>query len=630
MKPLETPDYSLDRYQHPAAESSSPRTLVLGGTGTGKTQVMIGRILHLLRAGVSSDDMVAITFTNQTVLAFRERLGNLPPPFAEAAGKIFVGTPHLFANSLLRQGGAAVSGLPNTYTLWDRADAVAVISETWARRPGGEQLDPETIARMLEWHGRNLARQGLPQLPAPAGEWEEIIRHYEEEKRRRRTVDVDDLVPMATKALADPGYAHMYRVGMPALHLLVDGVQDATEADRNFLDMVAGQGGHRFVGWDPNQTIDASLGRSPASPWDLLEETATEQHHIRFDHRSSQKIGAAARTVAADEQVVGLVTDRGGSVRIPGTPPVIRRFYNDELATEFVRGELHGLRDAGYRWGDVAVICRDPADVELFRAALEGDSIPCATWDQKISPPPGPGRRIVALLTSVLNPVDTRAFAIAAFGDGNLPEIVVRQVCEVLDQNVRSQGTDLFQAGWPLYERFRLGSAVPQALVRMTRAKGAIDAALGKPDVDLASLIGLAGDLLGISPGDDAGTDIDGLLRAAESMPRMMADSHRMHLARFLDNVNRDLHHISGSGGERVTIGTVHACRGLGWRGVIFIDGDVPGEGRSQEEENRVRFAGITRAADTLSYVALMHRFDVSAPGPHNFSDVLNRAVQGQ
>ena len=203
-------------------------------------------------------------------------------------------------------------------------------------------------------------------------------------------------------------------------------------------------------------------------------------------------------------------------------------------------------------------------------------------------------------------------------------------MCEVLDQTVRSMGTDLFQAGQQMHERFGPGSVVRRRLLTMTNAREAIDAGLRNPDFGVADLIVRAGELLGILPDGYAEAEIDGLLRLAEAMPPTVGDTPLMRLARFVDLVNPGLNPVSGADIDRVTIGTVHACRGLQWRGVVFVDGDVPGEGRPQEEENRIRFAGITRASDALFYVALMHRFDVLAPGPQVFVDVLGRVCRAQ
>ena len=587
------PELELDQFQRPAVNGDSTRTLVMGGAGTGKTQAMIGRILRLLRKRVSPDDIVVITFTTRTAGAFRERLGNLPPSFAQASRRIFVGTPERLANYLLRQGGAGVVGLPPTYTVWDRSDAMAVVAETWARRPGGEILDQDTMAAMLEWRARNLARHGLAQLPPSAPEWEQIIRHYREEKRRRNAVDVDDLVPLGIRALADPEFALRYRDGNPPLRLLVDGIQDATSADRTFLDMVVGPDGPRFVSWDPNQAIDVGLGCIPEPPWGMGDGEATRRDLLRMDHRASQDIARSTIGVAADEQVAGFFKDDRGPIRPPGALPVIRRVYTDETATEFIRGELRGMRAGGWRWGELAVICRDPADVHLVRTTLEPDSIPCVAWDQTIDPPRGPARRLTALLSSVSNPVDTRNFAVAAFGDRPIRDIVIRQVCEVLDQNVRAMGTDLFQAGQQTHGHYGPGSIVRRRLLTMTNAKEAIDASLRNPDFGLADLVARAGELLGILPDGDAAAEIDGLLRLAEAMPPTVGDTPRLRLARFVDLVNPDLNPVPEADPDRVTIGTVHACRGLQWRGVVFVDGDMPGEGRPQDEENRVRFTGL-------------------------------------
>src|SRR5947209_19638864 len=63
-----TPDatsLTLDESQRAAAHSAHTPLLVAAGPGTGKTRTLVGRILHLLEAGVAPDKIVALTFSNK-------------------------------------------------------------------------------------------------------------------------------------------------------------------------------------------------------------------------------------------------------------------------------------------------------------------------------------------------------------------------------------------------------------------------------------------------------------------------------------------------------------------------------------------------------------------------------------
>ncbi len=55
---------NLDKTQEAIVNSNASKIIVNAGAGSGKTRVLIERIVRLLNEGVESTSIVAITFTN--------------------------------------------------------------------------------------------------------------------------------------------------------------------------------------------------------------------------------------------------------------------------------------------------------------------------------------------------------------------------------------------------------------------------------------------------------------------------------------------------------------------------------------------------------------------------------------
>jgi len=94
MNYLET----LNKNQLEAVLHKDGPCLVIAGAGSGKTKVLTTRIANLIDSGISSYNILAITFTNKAAKEMRERLNLLVED-----NYAFVGTFHSFGLKIIEK-----------------------------------------------------------------------------------------------------------------------------------------------------------------------------------------------------------------------------------------------------------------------------------------------------------------------------------------------------------------------------------------------------------------------------------------------------------------------------------------------------------------------------------------------
>ena len=99
----------LNNKQQEAVMQKDGPLLIIAGAGTGKTKLLIYRILHLIKNGIKPDNILAVTFTNKAAKEMTERLNGLliseAPEISTRTGvntKPFMSTFHALGVHILR------------------------------------------------------------------------------------------------------------------------------------------------------------------------------------------------------------------------------------------------------------------------------------------------------------------------------------------------------------------------------------------------------------------------------------------------------------------------------------------------------------------------------------------------
>ena len=114
----------LNEQQRAAVEYCDGPQLVIAGAGSGKTRVLTYKIVHLLQQGYEPWRIMALTFTNKAAREMRERIEPLAGP--DVAAQLWMGTFHSIFSRLLRRN-AELLGFKPDFTIYDQSDSRSLI-----------------------------------------------------------------------------------------------------------------------------------------------------------------------------------------------------------------------------------------------------------------------------------------------------------------------------------------------------------------------------------------------------------------------------------------------------------------------------------------------------------------------
>lgn len=365
-----------------AVTSDAGLLCVVAGAGSGKTTVLTRRVAWRVRTGSArAEHVLVVTFTRKAATELRARLERL------GIGGVWAATFHSAAFRILRRHWAD-QGRP---ALGLVADPERILRRLLEESGADQRLAP-ALAGEFSWARARLvdahrypqqARRARRSFPLAPEQVVTLMAGYEEHKRRRRVMDLDDLVAGATDLL-DAGGAPAHAVRWRIQHLFVDEFQDVNPAQWRFLESLREGRPDLCVVGDPCQAIYAWNGSDPF----LLGRLATllpgtEMVALSDNHRSSpQVVRAAAAALGPAGSIDGAPSPAGasgpgaGALRPDGPPPTLRGFADESTEARAVARWLRTARRPVHPWRHLAVLARTNARLDPLASALSHAGIP--------------------------------------------------------------------------------------------------------------------------------------------------------------------------------------------------------------------------------------------------------------
>jgi len=365
-------DIRLSPEQLAAVESQSRALLVLAGAGSGKTEVVAGRVQRLLSGSTeSSGRVLALSYTVKAADEMRDRLRSR---VGELARAVDAETVHGYAHMLIRQHGTKI-GLPLEPELLTRdEDRVALLEEWMVGRGQTPYADPQDFLRAVD-----LARARL-QSSADVEDWKDALASMS-------ALDFPALLS-AARMLVDVRSVHR-QVKRLYSHVIVDEAQNLTPAQYDLISSIC-RGTESFdsptimlVG-DDKQSIVSFAGADPTLLERFRAEFDAQQIRLTTNFRSASSIIRLADSIALD-----LGTKGADSAQHAARGSVVLRTADDEkqeaavvadwidrLLGDGLRGEdLAPNEPSTVRAGEIAVLGRSATALRGVASALEARTI---------------------------------------------------------------------------------------------------------------------------------------------------------------------------------------------------------------------------------------------------------------
>ncbi len=591
-------DGRSDRSDSLPPEQSS---LVLAGPGTGKTKIIIDKLVELTDSGkLNRSRVAALTFTSKAAGELRERVGMA---LADSGERVFIGTFHSFGNHILKAHGTSI-GVPTDFILYDEEDKRELIQRLQSSGKLSGTVSDSTIARMVERAKSALSTE----IVAPGNgsvlrpEVERVFGVYQQALAESGALDFGDLIYQVNRLFSlRPEILDLYRTAYR--YILIDEFQDTTPGQYRMLQSLYSPTVSRlFAVADEDQLIFEWNEARLETINNFIRDFSAEVIFATLSFRCPPKVVSAANAVIQHNRF-----------RFPNKPGIVSHPGHTSMGTitlltacdataeaRQVATLVANLLASGSLAEDCAIIARASWILDSIEGELSRLGITSARPSLGGLGDTEESQILVRLLRWILNPRDAqsarrvilylspatyeRALAVQAF-----PENEDAYYEQVLAELSRESGSaDGLAEFVESLTRWRLGTTNTQWLLdHLAPELGSVLPPLLKDQKSVLRIRSAAVQLRDYS--------------------RTSYVHGRTPLSDFLLNLPRSVSTTTAPGGV-VSLLTYHQAKGLGFREVflpgleqgILPDYRAEGHPHALEEERRLFYVGLTRSKSNV------------------------------
>ncbi|MEG9267956.1 ATP-dependent helicase [Qipengyuania sp. Mu-71] len=592
----------LNAPQREAVLTTEGPVLMLAGAGTGKTAALTARLAHLIatrRAWPS--EILCVTFTNKAAREMRERVGRHIGDAVESMP--WLGTFHSIGARMLRRHAELV-GLKSNYTIIDPDDQLRLLKQLIQENDLDEKRWPaRQLAGLLDrWKNRGLNPGDLDAVENESyanGRGAQFYNLYQDRLKALNACDFGDLLLHMLNIFREH-HDVLAQYQQRFKYILVDEYQDTNQVQYLWLRLLAQARKNICVVGDDDQSIYSWRGAEVANILKFEKDfPGAAVVKLEQNYRSTPQIlGAASGLINANSERLGktLWTElpAGENIRVIGVwdgPEEARR----------VGEEIERLEREGAPLDQIAILVRAQYQTREFedrfiQIGLNYRIVGGFRFYERAEI-----RDALAYLRTITQPADDLAFERIY----NQPKRGLgAKTLEAMRRHARRTQMPLTAASLDLCDTDELPA----------RAKNNLVALLGqfvhwREQVDKVTPSELLRRVLAESGYEDMlqkdrSAESAGRLENLTELARAMEDYDT--LGDFLEHVGLVMDNDRAGDGEKVTIMTMHAAKGLefdhvflpGWEEGVFPSQRAIDEGglASLEEERRLAYVAITRA----------------------------------
>jgi DNA helicase II / ATP-dependent DNA helicase PcrA len=592
----------LNPEQKRAVETTDGAVLVLAGAGTGKTRVLTTRIAHILASGKAwPSQVLAVTFTNKAAREMKERIGTLIGGAVE--GMPWLGTFHSIGVKILRRHAELV-GLKSGFTILDMDDSLRLMKQVIeAEGIDKERWPARQLANLIDsWKNRGITPGQVPPGESFAfanGKGQMLYGAYQQRLKDLNAVDFGDLLLEGLRLLRDnpdvlAEYHRKFR------YILVDEYQDTNVVQYMWLRLLAQGSPNLCCVGDDDQSVYGWRGAEVENILNFEKEfPGCAVIKLERNYRSTGHIlGAAAALIAKNKGRLGktLFTDDilGDKVSVTGV-------WDDEEEARIIGEDIERLRKDGHNLNEVAILVRSSAQMRVVEDRFMTLGLPYRVIGGPRFYERQEIKDAVAYMEVIGNPANDLKFErIVNVPKRGLGDTTIKRIHDL----ARAKQMPMMAAAHLMCETQELAgkarASLSSLLAQFARWRGRLDQ---MKHTELAELILDESGYTAMWQNDKS-PQAQARLENLKELIRFMDQFDTM--AGFLEHVSLVMDTENKEDGERASLMTLHAAKGLEFD-VVFLPGWEEGlfpHQRSMdengieglEEERRLAYVGVTRA----------------------------------
>ena len=357
----------LNNVQRQAASYINGPSIILAGAGSGKTRVLVSKVLYLInQKKVDPKSIVMITFTNKAAEEMKNRMSDFHLGF--------VGTFHSFCVRILRIEAEAIS-INKNFLIYDDEDQSSILKSI---------IKEMQIGRYTASYFRNRISAAKNMLLSPIRYAEifkeyssedvfKVYNRYQVELKKNQALDFDDLI-MKTVELFQKHKDVIYKYQSKYKYFLVDEFQDTNTAQYMLTKFLAGRDKNATIVGDFSQSIYSWRGAEIKNLEKFKEDFKNSKtFYLEENYRSTQSILNFAYDVISKNSthpILKLYTKKN-----VGDEVAIVECENEEEEALVVVSKIQSLVSS-YNNDEIAILYRTNAQSRALEEVLLHSSVP--------------------------------------------------------------------------------------------------------------------------------------------------------------------------------------------------------------------------------------------------------------
>lgn len=363
----------LNEAQRNAVCNLSKNCLVIAGAGSGKTRVLIQRILWLIEDNdYSPYSILAVTFTNKAAREIKSRLSNVLNIKIES---MWVGTFHGICHRILRSNYHKVL-LPKNFQVIDSEDQIRIVKRIMKENEiENSQIQPKQVA----WYINKKKDQSLRSNKTKdddfiTNQYNKIYKIYEDYCNKSGLVDFGEIIlrtlELFQKNIETRKYYHnLFKT------ILIDEFQDTNTIQYDLVKILTSNDTSIFAVGDDDQSIYGWRGAKVENIKKLQKDySGIKIFRLEQNYRSTGNILNAANSVILNNN-----SRMGKNLWTEDKSGDLIKIYsaNDEIdEANFVVESIESLMQSNFKRNEISILYRSNAQSRVFEEKLISKGIP--------------------------------------------------------------------------------------------------------------------------------------------------------------------------------------------------------------------------------------------------------------